>query len=101
MTEDNETPSPQERLMRRIAELERALKFCADNIEGCIMENDIPSTAILANARSVLSESEGGNRMMRVADMFSDKDCVCKREICTYDLDFGCGLDHSKDKPNG
>jgi hypothetical protein len=25
-------------------------------------------------------------------------ECVCKRAICTYDHDFGCGLDRSKER---
>lgn len=25
-------------------------------------------------------------------------ECVCKRAVCTYDADFGCGLDRSKER---
>lgn len=25
-------------------------------------------------------------------------ECVCKRDVCTYDADFGCGLDRSKER---
>lgn len=25
-------------------------------------------------------------------------ECVCKRDVCTYDHDFGCGLDRSKER---
>lgn len=25
-------------------------------------------------------------------------ECVCKRAVCSYDADFGCGLDRSKER---
>lgn len=55
----NRVANPSLALILAAEEMHTALKLCAENIAGCLEQDDLPSMVILETARKALAKAKG------------------------------------------
>lgn len=78
----------------RIEQLETALK----NLRQTILEDDTAITDTLWMPESIVTGCTAVDYIDFALDAApaSAAECVCGRSVCSYDPDFGCGIDRSE-----